>query len=41
MIGERLTEVVSKKGPKDLRKTLDGIRWILCTGSMWNQLPSR
>ncbi|MGA1114819.1 MAG: IS5 family transposase [Aquiluna sp.] len=34
---------MSAKGrkPKDLRKTLDGIWWILCTGSMWNQLPSR
>lgn len=24
-----------------LRSTLDGIWWILCTGSMWNQLPEK
>lgn len=34
---------ISKKGrkPSDLRKTLDGIWWILVTGSVWNQLPER
>lgn len=26
---------------KNLDGTLDGIWWILCTGSMWNQLPAR
>ena len=32
-----------KKGrkPADFRKTLDGIWWILVTGSIWNQLPER
>ena len=25
---------------KNIDGTLDGIWWILCTGSMWNQLPS-
>lgn len=24
-----------------LRSTLNGIWWILCTGSMWNQMPER
>jgi len=26
---------------KDLDATLNGIWWILCTGAMWNQAPSR
>ncbi|MCH6257116.1 hypothetical protein MLD52_11195, partial [Puniceicoccaceae bacterium K14] len=26
---------------KDLDSMLNGIWWILCTGAMWNQMPSR
>ncbi len=34
---------ISKQGrrPADLRKTLDGIWWLLVTGSIWNQLAER
>lgn len=34
---------VQKRGRKHigLKATLDGIWWILCNGSMWNQLPGR
>ncbi|MGC6466090.1 MAG: transposase, partial [Akkermansiaceae bacterium] len=27
--------------PSDLRKTLNGIWWIMVTGSQWNQLPEK
>jgi transposase len=36
-------QVSGKRGRPyaNLDATLDGIWWILCTGSMWNQLPER
>ncbi len=27
--------------PRDPRRMLDGIRWVLCSGAPWREMPER